>query len=59
MHNIDENDIQEGLVQAWHGLTTICLDLSLQKNNLREWDIEHVPVYVRVGDLYVPLVGVR
>lgn len=37
-HEIEENDRQDGLEQAWHGLTNIKPDLSLKDNWLREWE---------------------
>jgi hypothetical protein len=41
-HRIEEHDMQEGLVQAWHGKTLITPDLSLENNWLTRWDL--VPV---------------
>lgn len=37
-----ENDRQDGKVQAWHGLTNIVPDLSLENNWLTLWDGEPV-----------------
>ena len=48
-HRIEENDKQEGLKQAWHGLTTIREGMSLDKNWLREWDVVCVPVFLEGG----------
>lgn len=47
-HNISEIDRQEGLTQAWHGLTVIRPDLSLENNWLNEWDIS--PRYLYYTD---------
>ena len=41
-HRIYEYDKQQGLFQAWHGLTQIVPDLTLDNNWLREWNL--VPV---------------
>lgn len=55
MHRIEENDKQEGLTQAWHGLTTIREDLSLASNWLRDWDIQARNVYLGEGDEQIKL----
>jgi hypothetical protein len=39
MHRIEENDKQQGRTMAWHGLTEIVGDLSLDNNWLKTWDI--------------------
>jgi hypothetical protein len=49
-HNIQKNDRQEGLAQAWHGLTVIRPDLALDSNFLTEWEIFPREVYVRLED---------
>lgn len=41
-HAIMANDRQDGKVQAWHGLTNIMPDLSLENNWLTLWDGEPV-----------------
>lgn len=41
-HAIMENDRQDGKVMAWHGLTNIMPDLSLENNWLALWDGEPV-----------------
>lgn len=45
-HEIQEHDIQESPVQAWHGLTTIKEDLTLANCWLRTWDYKPEPVVV-------------
>ena len=45
MHKITAIDVQEGTKQAWHGLTKIRKNLTLEKNWLREWDIEPKPLF--------------
>src|SRR4029450_11740210 len=50
MHNIEENDRQEGIEQAWHHLTVIRPDFSLERNWLREWDVEPRPTFIRKAD---------
>src|SRR3982751_6466113 len=47
-HNISEIDRQEGLTQAWHGLTVIRPDLSLENNWLNEWDIQPRRVVIEI-----------
>jgi hypothetical protein len=53
MHNIEENDRQEGTEQAWHHLTVIRPDFSLSNNWLLEWDVEPRQTFIRKqsGDL--------
>lgn len=46
-HRIFTHDKQQGIEQAWHGLTHIMSDLSLEKNWLRDWDIVPVPLEKR------------
>ena len=50
MHNIEENDRQEGTQQAWHHLTVIRQDLSLDNNWLNDWDVEPRPTFIRKAD---------
>lgn len=40
MHRIEINDKQQGLSMAWHGLTEIKEDLSLEDNWLAQWDVK-------------------
>ncbi len=49
MHNITENDKQQGITQAWHGLTEIVPDLSLDNNWLAQWDIDQRPLFIHDG----------
>src|SRR6185312_13027949 len=49
-HQITSIDRQEGLEQAWHGITTIRPDLSVENNWLNEWDILQTELYVPVPD---------
>lgn len=49
-HNITSNDRQEGLVQAWHGLTVVRKDLSLDRNWLAEWDVKRMPLFIYNGN---------
>jgi hypothetical protein len=51
MHNITQTDKQEGLKQAWHGLTVIREGLSLAVNWLREWDIMQAPLFLQPGEI--------
>lgn len=44
MHNITENDKQEGTFMGWHQLTDVKLDLSLDNCWLSKWDIRQVPL---------------
>lgn len=45
-HEIQEHDVQEGIEQAWHGLTQVNPDMSMDNNWLRTWDYESRPVLV-------------
>lgn len=42
---IFENDIHEALKQAWHGKTVIRPDLSLDNNQLNNWDLVETPLF--------------
>jgi hypothetical protein len=50
MHNITDIDKQEGIEDAWHHLTVIRPDFSMDNNWLREWDIEPRKAYIKKGD---------
>ncbi len=45
-HRIEGADKQEGIEQAWHGLTVIRPDLDLDHNWLRQWEIMAVPTFI-------------
>lgn len=45
-HLITKIDRQQGLVQAWHGLTEIKPDLSLDDNFLATWDVVGTPLFL-------------
>ncbi len=45
-HNILNLDRQEGVEQAWHGLTTIVPRIALRSCWLTKWDVERIPLYV-------------
>ncbi len=45
-HEIMEHDVQEGIEQAWHGLTTVNPELSLENCWLRTWDYVEKPIVV-------------
>jgi hypothetical protein len=49
-HNIMQLDVQEGLAQAWHGLTQINTDLSLDNNILTKWDLVETPLCFENGE---------
>lgn len=46
MHNLKETDKQQGVKQAWHHLTEIVPDLSLDKNWLADWDVQPQKLYI-------------
>ena len=48
--NINRLDRQEGVEQAWHGLTTVVPRIELRKCWLSKWDIERVPLWTHVTD---------
>ena len=45
-HNIQNLDHQEGIEQAWHGLTTVVPSINLRSCWLTKWDVERVPLWV-------------
>jgi hypothetical protein len=45
MHKIENTDKHEAKKMAWHGLTAIREDLSLDRNWLRDWDLIERPLY--------------
>lgn len=48
-HEIQENDKQQGRVMAWHGLTDVKEDLSLENCWLSTWDYIGKPVQLEDG----------
>jgi hypothetical protein len=44
--NIFKLDKQEGIEQAWHGLTEVKPFINLRECWLTQWDVERVPLYV-------------
>lgn len=48
-HRINSSDRQEGIEQAWHGLTKIRTDLTIERNWLSEWDILSKPLFYEGG----------
>jgi len=48
-HRIEKRDNQQGRHMGWHGLTEIKMDLDLDNNKLREWDIEEVELQTSEG----------
>jgi uncharacterized protein DUF932 len=49
--NIQQYDRQQGIKQAWHGLTQIVEGLSLQLNWLRSWEIVKIPLWMRGSEM--------
>ena len=47
MHKIENTDKQQGRKMAWHGLTEVREDLSLEQNWLRDWDLIERRLYTR------------
>lgn len=48
-HRIFEHDKQQGLSQAWHGLTEIVPEITLEKNWLRDFEIAPRPLFYQDG----------
>src|SRR6266487_346314 len=46
MHNILNLDLQEGIEQAWHGLTQVRPRIDLRTCWLTKWDIQRMPLVV-------------
>jgi hypothetical protein len=44
-HNINRYDLQEGVEQAWHGLTTVRDRMDLGTCWLSKWDVKRTPLY--------------
>lgn len=57
-HEIMEHDKQEGRTMAWHNLTEVKPDLSLENTNLRNWDYLPKVVTVDGGKTPFSLLGV-
>ncbi len=51
-HEIKEHDQQEGRTMAWHGLTLVNPNLTLENCHLNGWD--YVPEVVKIGANNVP-----
>jgi len=49
MHGITKRDMQQGRHMGWHKLTKIEANLDLQKNWLRDWDIQEVQLQTADG----------
>lgn len=46
-HEISKIDRQEGIEQAWHGLTDVRADLSLDNCWLSKWDVVKTPLFTQ------------
>jgi hypothetical protein len=44
-HNINRYDLQEGIEQAWHGLTTVRDRIELDTCWLSKWDVGRTPLF--------------
>ncbi len=44
-HRIEQYDKQQGLSQAWHGLTEIVPEITLENNWLKDWDLVSRPLF--------------
>ncbi len=44
-HRIETHDKQQGLSQAWHGLTEIVPEITLENNWLNQWDLIPRPLF--------------
>lgn len=49
-HNILKHDKQQGTKQAWHGLTEVKEQITLQDNWLRQWEIEEQALFFDNGE---------
>ena len=49
-HEISNIDKQQGIVQAWHGLTEIVQDLTVENNWLNTWDVVTRPMVILGAD---------
>ena len=48
-HEISNIDKQQGIEQAWHGLTEVHEVIDINNNFLTSWDVESVPLYINNG----------
>jgi len=48
-HNINQYDLQEGIAQAWHGLTKVRPVITLNDCWLAQWDVVRTPLQVVDG----------
>lgn len=48
--NITENDKQQGVVKAWHGMTEVMPVIGIDDNWLAKWDVEPNRLYVNKPD---------
>lgn len=44
-HRIEKHDKQQGIKQAWHGLTEIMPEITLENNWLAQWEVESRPLF--------------
>ena len=49
-HRIETYDKQQGIKQAWHGLTEVCPELTLENNWLAQWELNPVTLQKHGAD---------
>lgn len=52
-HNISNIDLQQGIRQAWHGLTQILEKITLANSWLAKWDVAKRPLYRNIDGNFV------
>ncbi len=52
-HEITNIDVQQGREMAWHKLTKVTPDLSLDNQTALAWDVVSVPLYRQIGDEFI------
>ncbi len=52
-HQIGQHDKQQGTEMAWHGLTEVREEITLQDNFLRTWEIEPQALYYKDGTMAI------
>ena len=48
---ISKIDKQQGIEQAWHGLTEVLSEINLEDNFLTSWDVEQANLFINAGKL--------
>lgn len=53
-HEISNIDKQQGLEMAWHNLTEVLPEISLDSCWLSRWDVEKTTLHIQEGEIFAP-----